>query len=77
MRLEITITYADGKHQHVLRYYGLSPETAREKREEVLQKMQNCIDDHRIFCAGEGANMSGSGPEALANAHFVCNILED
>lgn len=77
MRLQITITYADGKHQDVLNYHGLSAEDARKKREEVLGKMQNCMNDRQIFCAGQGANMVGAGPDALANAHFKCEILED
>ena len=80
MRVQITIIYADGKYQDVLiTHRNISRNSASGAVMGILEKMQQCINDRLIFYAGDESNtaMMAVGPDALAAAHFKCEILED
>lgn len=77
MLLKITITHFDGDHQDVLNHAGLSLEAARQRRDDLLKAMQQCILDRKIFYAGDDVDTVAIGPDLLARAHFKCQIIEE
>ncbi len=77
MLLKITITYFDGRSRDVLHHTGLTLEEARARLENILAIIQNCIEENKIFYAGDNDRMTAFGPQLLASAHFKSEIVEE
>ncbi len=76
VHLKITITYFNGRREDVFHHYEISVESARQRIQDLLTSVQDCINERQVFYADAETSVLGIGPELLPQCRFSFEIFE-